>query len=184
MKAWLASGQRQAYADSLMELKIFDGEEKCCSKCDMSSCKYRCEECFGGIRYSQECIVKYHARLPLHWIEVRGSILCYARLTIAPGMERLIFREALAQLSGTRSLPQSSGRELFRPSSSRTRYNGHRYFGHSLGVGYLLRLPTHDTSSSKTRPADLRWFLSCNMEGSQYRGDHTFAEDVSCKRML
>jgi hypothetical protein len=97
MKAWLASGQRQVYADAIMELEIFEGDQKCCDNCELSLCRYRCEHCFGGVRYSKECIVKDHARLPLHWVEVGADTLHFVGVNISiTGMEWLLLRAALA----------------------------------------------------------------------------------------
>jgi hypothetical protein len=70
LKRWLELDMRQRYADTMMEREVFAGEERCCLNCAPSDCRYRCTECFGGLRMSASCIVVEHAKHPLHVIEV------------------------------------------------------------------------------------------------------------------
>jgi hypothetical protein len=72
LKTWLKYDLRQEYADAWMEQEFFVGNRTCCNACDANSCRYRCKDCFGGVRMSSTCMREAHELLPLHSIEVSG----------------------------------------------------------------------------------------------------------------
>jgi hypothetical protein len=69
MRIW-RDRHRQTYAERFVETEIFQGDEKCCSECDLPECVYRCTTCHGGARMSKDCLRKAHRYLPTHIIEV------------------------------------------------------------------------------------------------------------------
>jgi hypothetical protein len=71
LTSWLA--HRQTYAElHLLATETFTTNELCCDSCSLQDCVYDCLECRGP-RYSKACLLKDHARQPLHHVQVRSS---------------------------------------------------------------------------------------------------------------
>jgi hypothetical protein len=69
LRQWMP--ERDNYLQELLRLDGRAGLGGNCGLCHAEGPEYRCEDCFGGSIFCQQCTVNLHACMPLHRIEVR-----------------------------------------------------------------------------------------------------------------
>jgi len=144
MAQWVSHGR----ASTLDEMICMEGRgsyiRSICAECSKPQPTLRCEDCFGGELFCQDCIVKLHICNPLHSIKVFDFLLPFYHqyLTGSIALEWDLLRRHNSEVFGaSHSTWSPSWRLLHQPQAClRGRFRHHRFTWYSRSWGGLLWL--------------------------------------------